>query len=512
MTAVAERVRSIRLGDVVAAPWAVPVALTALSALSLYLRTRELHAGFWIDEGLSVGIAHHPWSSLLHALRHDGSPPLYYLLLRVWMAWFGDGERATHSLSLVFGIACIPLAYVFGRSAFDRMTGLCCALLAALNPYLTYYAQETRMYELEAFLSLVVGLAYLQAIVRGRRAYAPLLVVGLALMVYTHNWALFLCVGLAVATAVVVRERLGLFALVAAAVALLYLPWLPSLIFQIRHTGAPWATVPSWRDLIVSPSAVLSGDGPFVACVLAAGIGLGVVVRGRPSAERTAILALSVATGVAISSAWLVSQVSPSWTTRYFAIVVGPLLVLSARGIVRAGRIGVAVLVIVVFYWAGYTLQDNKENARQIASALGPLQHGELVISTHPEQVPVLRYYLGSGLRFATTLGPVADQQAFDWVDAVSRLRGTPPRPTLDRLIATVPVGQEFVVITPVFRDYRAWRAKWTKLVWQKSEAWTALLQTDPHLRLVRHVASNEIALKVNYFKPLQAYVYRRVG
>ena len=116
------------------------------------------------------------------------------------MAWFGDSERATHSLSLVFGVACVPLAYAFGRAAFDRMTGLCCALLAALNPFLTYYAQETRMYELEAFLSLVVGIAYLEAIVRGRRAFAPLLVAGLALMVYTHNWALFLCLGLAVAT------------------------------------------------------------------------------------------------------------------------------------------------------------------------------------------------------------------------------------------------------------------------------------------------------------------------
>jgi mannosyltransferase len=512
LTAVADRVRSIRFDDVLAAPWAVPVALVALSALSLFLRTRELHAGFWIDEGLSVGIAHHSWTSLPHVLRQDGSPPLYYLLLKAWMAWFGDGERATHSLSLVFGIACVPLAYWFGRAAFDRTTGLCCALLAALNPFLTYYAQETRMYELEAFLSLVVGLAYLEAIVRGRRGYAPLLVVGLALMVYTHNWALFLCVGLAVATAVLVRERLKLFAFVAVAVAVLYLPWLPSLLYQIRHTGAPWATVPSLRDLIVAPSAIISGDGAFVACVLAAGVGFAAVVRGRPSPERTAVLALSLATGVAILAAWLVSQVSPSWTTRYFAIVVGPLLLLSARGIVRAGRFGIAVLAIVVFYWIGFGQQDSKENARQIAAALRPLSPGELVISTHPEQVPVLRYYLGPGLRFATTLGPVRDQQAFDWVDVVSRLRRTPPAPTLHGLIASVPMGKEFVVITPVFRDYRAWRAKWTKLVWEKSEDWTALLGSDPDVRLVRHVASNEIALKVNYFKPLQAYVYRRVG
>jgi hypothetical protein len=67
-------------------------------------------------------------------------------------------------------------------------------------------------------------------------------------------------------------------------------------------------------------------------------------------------------------------------------------------------------------------------------------------------------------------------------------------------------------VITPVFRDYRAWRAKWTKLVWQKSTAWTWLLQRDPRVKLVAHVATVEIAVHKNYFKPVQAFVYRRVG
>ncbi len=141
------------------------------------------------------------------------------------------------------------------------------------------------------------------------------------------------------------------------------------------------------------------------------------MVRGRPSAERTAILALSVATGVAILSAWLVSQVSPAWTTRYFAVVLGPLLVLvrprhRSCGPARA----LPSLVIDRLPLGRLPLQDNKENAHEIAAALASvLQPGELVISTHPEQVPVLRYYLGSGLRCATTLGPVADQQVFDW-------------------------------------------------------------------------------------------------
>ena len=95
---------------------AVPAFLIALTALSAFLRTRELNAGFWIDEGLSVGIAHHHWSSIPGLLRQDGSPPGYYLLLGLWIRLFGDGERATHTLSLLFGLACIPAAYAAGRA------------------------------------------------------------------------------------------------------------------------------------------------------------------------------------------------------------------------------------------------------------------------------------------------------------------------------------------------------------------------------------------------------------
>src|SRR6476469_10551511 len=109
------------------------VAVVGLVVLSLLLRATQLHAGFWIDEGISVGIAHHHWTSIPQLLRQDGSPPLYYLLLGLWIRVFGDSERATHTLSLLFGLACIPLAYAAARSLFDRRTGLVCALLAALD-------------------------------------------------------------------------------------------------------------------------------------------------------------------------------------------------------------------------------------------------------------------------------------------------------------------------------------------------------------------------------------------
>ena len=197
-----------------------------------------------------------------------------------------------------------------------------------------------------------------------------------------------------------------------------------------------------------------------MAFALAGGVGFAAVVHRRHDRERMLVLSLATIVGVTVVAAWIASQISPAWTTRYFAVVLGPLVLVGARALFRAQRLGLFALVAIVFLWMGFQVKDNKENANRLAAALTPYVHpGTLVISTHPEQVPVLRYYLGPGLRWANTLGPVPDSRIFDWRDAVSRLRATPPRQTLDRLVASVPRGQDFIVFTPVFRDYRAWKS-----------------------------------------------------
>jgi mannosyltransferase len=510
---VADRPTLDRWAELLEARWATPVFLVALTALSAYLRTRILNAGFWIDEGISVGIAHHHWTSIPHVLRQDGSPPAYYMLLGLWIRVFGDGEQSTHVLSLLFALGCIPLAYGVGRSFFGRTTGLVCATLAALDPFLTYYAQETRMYTMEAFLSLLVAWAYVNGVLRGSRAWCIGLVLSLTALLYTHNWALFVAAALAATTAIVARDRWREAVAVAIGVTVLYAPWLPTLLFQVRHTGAPWSTRPGVHDLVLSPGAVLSGDAPFMAFALIGGTGLVAYLRRRHPAERTVVLALAWCAAIAVVLAWLSSQITPAWTTRYFAVVLGAILLVAGRGLVVAGRLGLIAFVAVIFIWMGYSIQSDKENARNIAAVLAPHTHqGELLISTHPEQIPVLRYYFGPGLRYANSLGPVKDPQVFDWIDAVSRLRATQPKQMLDRLLATVRPGQEFIVVTPVFRDYRAWDATWTNLVWRKAVVWSALLQSDPHVKLVQHVTTDEIALRINYFKPLQAFVYRKLG
>ncbi len=63
---------------------------------------------------------------------------------------------------------------------------------AAGSPFLTYYAQETRMYSLVVLLSILASASFALAFVRGERRHVAYLGVWLALLLYTHTWGLFM--------------------------------------------------------------------------------------------------------------------------------------------------------------------------------------------------------------------------------------------------------------------------------------------------------------------------------
>src|SRR4051794_40779903 len=97
----------------------VVVAVLAGIAFRLYARSE-----LWLDEALSVNIASLPVHDMFEALRHDGHPPFYYLLLHEWIDVFGDSNIAVRSLSAVFAVAALPLAWVAGRRYGGYMSGV----------------------------------------------------------------------------------------------------------------------------------------------------------------------------------------------------------------------------------------------------------------------------------------------------------------------------------------------------------------------------------------------------
>src|SRR3954468_8781435 len=197
MASVASRPRALpRVGSLPSGV-AIPVlVLLVLMVFAVWHHTRALGQALWMDEGLSIGIASQPLLDIPHTLRVDGSPPLYYMLLGIWTRAVGDGPAETQGLSVAISLLAVPGGLWAGWSLFGRRAGYICAALFAFNGFLTSYAQETRMYALMIVLSLLLTAAYLHVFVYGRRRYLPVFAVFVALMLYTHNWGMFVTAGL----------------------------------------------------------------------------------------------------------------------------------------------------------------------------------------------------------------------------------------------------------------------------------------------------------------------------
>ncbi|PZS14902.1 MAG: hypothetical protein DLM64_00800 [Solirubrobacterales bacterium] len=472
------------------------LALVVLMAISAFIRTRYLSGQFWEDEAITTGISSHSLSAIPGILRHDGSPPLFYLLLHVWMRLFGSSEPATHSLSLMFGLLCIPAGMWAGWSLFGRRAGLLAAVLFAFSTFLAQYAQETRMYELMGLLGIFAIAAFVHAFVYRRRGYLILFGVSLALMLYTHAWGIFFGAGAVIALVpvwFVSRERRALVrdaVLAFAGAGILFLPWLPNFIYQATHTGAPWASPIRFGTPVLLSRDLMGGDRITTALVLAAVIGLAPLTtrayrRTQEAMVMWALILLPIAT---LTLAWLASQITPAFVSRYFAPLLGAILLLAAWGAARSGIVGlvaVALSIVFVVNIASYA-PEYKSDMRDVGGEMTPLLHrGDLVISGQPDQAPLAWYYLPSGLSYATTIGPVSDPSYMNWVFALKRLQHANPAATLAPLLAGLRPGQQVLYVRPLTEGAKNWQASWTQLVRRRAAQWGALLADDRSLEPV---------------------------
>ena len=469
-------------------------AVAALTGLATVLRLRALTAPYWIDEGISVGIASHPLGEIPGLLRLDGSPPLYYVVLHVWISLFGSAPTATHALSAIFAIACVPAAY-WAVAPFGAWAALSGAAIMALSPYVGLYADETRMYSLLLLLGLAVCGAFVRAFIFGRRAHIATFAVFAALTLYTHAWGAFLvgAAGLGWLLLLVLgpnRRRLLLDGVIGfGGAAVLFAPWLPTLLYQAAHTGAPWSHRPSGRSLVRAMSRIWSGRRAEEVLLVTAAAGLVVaLVQGRGPTRR-AVLTLLLMAVATLGSAYAYSRYrSPAWAIRYLVVVLAPFAVVAALGLGRLRALGPAVVAaIALLVWHGrptVSTLSHKSNVTAVAKELRPdLPPGTVVFSTQPEQVPLLAHDLPPGMRFVTPLGPVADARVMDWRDAMPRLRNAHYDPVLGRRLRRMSRGQRLLFVQPQFGNPDA---PWTRRIRFIARKWGRAVRHSTLMRRVR--------------------------
>jgi mannosyltransferase len=364
----------------------------------------------WLDEALTVNISILPVTEIHGYLMRDGSPPLYYYLLHFWMQAFGTSNGAIRALSGVFSVATLPCVWIAGRRLGGRTVAVSVTVLVATSPFAVYYGTEARMYSLVAFLTVVGFLALDNSLRKPTRWNLVAVAAITALLLYAHYWSLYL-VGM---TGLVViyrawrgpetkrhAARMSLAALVVGCV--LFVPWVPTFIYQSQHTGTPWATPANFADLIWA--FITFGGGPsnpgFALTMLYFAIAaLGIFgfarnrsqivleLRGNPKARGLAIVLVGTATAAVIFSYFGKATLSP----RYASVIFIPLLLLVAMGINTFADRRIACVVLVLAGWWGFdqaipNIWTQRSQAVQIAAALDRSGQAQDVVAYCPDQL-----------------------------------------------------------------------------------------------------------------------------
>ena len=96
--------------------------LAFLIALGAAMRFASLgEQSFHHDEVITAArVIPGSFADMLKAVKHsESNPPLYYVLAWGWAKEFGTGEFGLRSLSALFGLATVPVAYADRRGAVE---------------------------------------------------------------------------------------------------------------------------------------------------------------------------------------------------------------------------------------------------------------------------------------------------------------------------------------------------------------------------------------------------------
>ncbi|HTZ09137.1 MAG TPA: glycosyltransferase family 39 protein [Acidimicrobiales bacterium] len=405
----------------------------------------------WLDEALTLDIARLPLGQIHGALRRDGAPPLYYYLLHFWVGAFGTSDTAVRALSGVLSCLTLPFVWLAGRRLGGRTVGLAALLIVATSPFAVRYATENRMYALVCLLTAAGVVALQQALRRPSAANVAAVAVVSGLLLYTHYWALYLVgvVGLWLAWQAwrgpAPRRRGAAWALGAVAVGCVsFVPWVPTFLFQAKHTGTPWAKPADFAAMVNAVTSFAGGatnQGRALALVYFALAGLGLFgaargavhidldLRTRPRGRAPALV-LAGTLAVAVVGGYITRS---AFQARYASVVFVPLVLLVALGLATFAerRIRVTVLALtMVFGLAGAVpnVWTSRTQAGEVAATLARLGRPGDVVAYCPDQLGPAVYHLLPQDRYRQITFPRGIGPAFvDWVDyAAASAKGQP--------------------------------------------------------------------------------------
>lgn len=285
------------------------------------------------------------WNNL-HQIDAVLSP--YYVLLHLWLKFFGTSTAAARSLSEVFAIATVPAVYLLARTLFDGRSAVLASILCATSAFFVAYAQTARPYALEICCSALSFWAFIE-FQRRRRLAAALAYFGISLVaVYIQPFEMLTLAAQLLSLPLLCmnwRKLLPANAFIVFIIVLLYAP-VAALQLRAGLSQIDWI---HRQDIFAIGRPIVAFAGSISACVVMVLCCIATVLERDP-VRRKNIVALAIWIAFPIAVAWIASLYHPIFVSRYFASAYPPFVILVASGIVsiRSGvASGIAAIAVV---------------------------------------------------------------------------------------------------------------------------------------------------------------------
>jgi len=319
-----------------------PVALALFAAALALVLPMTGAQSIWFDEAVTLSNAQQSFD-LARNMRGDATPPLYPLLVHLWMRVFGATIESARALSALASAGTAALLFQLGRRFLDARTGLFAALLFGCSRFQIFFAHEARPYAVVVLLctaSFYVLLAQLESPTRRRVVLLGLLD---AALLYTHYVAVFALAAQGLAVLPELRRAPRTFFAVLASQVLAVVLVLPLVVYVATTLWplpmAGWLQTPTWRTF-PTELAKLTGSSLLLAleAVLVVG-GIAWVTRQRTGSDTRASAPAFVPRQVRVLALWafaplvvayVVSFVEPVFLGRYLLYTAPGLFLLIA--------------------------------------------------------------------------------------------------------------------------------------------------------------------------------------
>ncbi|MCA1640059.1 MAG: glycosyltransferase family 39 protein [Acidobacteria bacterium] len=201
--------------------------LAAICLVYILLRFWNLtESCLWFDEIFSVHAAEHAWRDLVWFVAQDLiHPPLFYVLLKLWITLGGESLFWLRFFPVLFSIiALVPFYFLCRQLKLNYSTiSLAFAFLAA-NGALIKYAQEVRMYSLVLCLALF-SLWFFARFFNLGKGFWALTVVNI-LLVYTHYFGWLVILSEITVILILQRIKIGRILMMFGVTLVSFTPWI----------------------------------------------------------------------------------------------------------------------------------------------------------------------------------------------------------------------------------------------------------------------------------------------